>query len=162
MSSRVLVSLRMTASPQRTFAIFTEEIGEWWRFNPLFAFTPAEVRGDTGKLWFEPGPDGRLFCGYASGETFEIGRIFVWAPPERLAFTWRQASFAPDQETRVEVRFEPVGAETRVTVEHTGWEAVPAIHAVRHGFPDTAFLARHGEWWRDLLRRLGERIESRR
>jgi len=49
------------------------------------------------------------------------------------------------------VRFEPVGAETRVTVEHTGWDTVPAAHVTRHGFPTQVFLQRHGEWWRSLL-----------
>jgi hypothetical protein len=50
----------------------------------------------------------------------------------RLAFTWRQASFAPDQVTRVEVRFDPVGDETRVTVEHIGWDTMPQDHVARH------------------------------
>jgi hypothetical protein len=51
----------------------------------------------------------------------------------------------------VEVRFEAVGAETRVTVTHGGWDSVPAGHVARHGWPDVAFLTRHGEWWRALL-----------
>ena len=66
-------------------------------------------------------------------------------------FGWRQATFAPSQDTEVEVRFEPVGEETRVTVEHTGWDSVPAAHVARHGFPDALFLTRHGEWWQTLL-----------
>jgi hypothetical protein len=63
----------------------------------------------------------------------------------RLAFTWRQESFAPEQLTHVEVRFEPVGDETRVKVEHFGWDGIPQEHVARHHFPDAIFLRRHAE-----------------
>ncbi|MEI9963534.1 MAG: SRPBCC domain-containing protein [Caulobacteraceae bacterium] len=86
---------------------------------------------------------------------FEIGAITAWEPPARLAFGWRQAGFAPGQHTEVEIRFEPVGEETRVTVEHRGWDSVPQAHVARHGFPDAIFLRRHAEWWRALLTSLG-------
>ena len=82
---------------------------------------------------------------------FEIGKVRVWTPPSRLVFGWRQAAFAPGQDTEVEVRFEAVGDETRVTVEHLGWDSVPATHVARHGFPDSIFLRRHAEWWQALL-----------
>jgi len=146
-TSRVIVALRVKATPERAFAAFVGEIGAWWRPNPLFAFTPR----DPGVLSFEPGEGGRLIETLPSGMVFEIGKIRAWAPPSRLVFGWRQAAFAPDQMTEVEVRFEPVGDETRVTVEHTGWDSVPAEHVARHGFPDAIFLTRHGEWWRTLL-----------
>jgi len=145
--SRVLVALRVAASPERAFEAFTRDIGAWWRPNGLFAFTPR----DPGVIAFEPGPGGRLIETLAAGKVFEIGRIRAWEPPRRLVFDWRQASFAAGQNTEVEVRFEPLGEETRVTVEHTGWDSVPAAHAARHGFPDRIFLVRHGEWWRALL-----------
>jgi uncharacterized protein YndB with AHSA1/START domain len=146
-SSKVLVALRVAASPERAFEAFTGEIALWWRPNGLFAFTP---RGP-GVLSFEPGVGGRLIETRAGGKVFEIGRISAWSPPQRLVFSWRQASFAPGEETQVEVRFEPVGDETRVTVEHTGWDSVPAVHVARHGFPNPVFLQRHGEWWQALL-----------
>lgn len=147
MSSRVLVALRVKAPPERAFEAFTADIGAWWRPNPIFAFTPS----DPGVLSFEPGEGGRLIETLAGGKVFEIGKVHAWDPPDRLAFGWRQASFAPDQTTRVEVRFEAVGDETRVTVEHTGWDSVPAAHVARHGFPNTVFLQRHGQWWQSLL-----------
>jgi uncharacterized protein YndB with AHSA1/START domain len=146
-SSKVLVSLRVKAPPERAFDAFVGQIGAWWRPNPLFAFTPR----DPGAMSFEPGAGGRLITTLASGKVFEIGRIRAWEPPTRLVFGWRQATFAPDQDTEVEVRFEPVGDETRVTVEHFGWDSVPAAHVARHGFANAVFLTRHGEWWQALL-----------
>lgn len=145
--SAVQVSLRVRADPARAFAVFTEQIGAWWRPSALFQLTP---RGD-GRLRFEPGEGGRLVTTLPNGREFEVGRITAWAPGERLAFTWRQATFAPDQVTSVEVRFEPVGAETRVTVEHRGWDAIPQEHVARHGFPLAVFLQRAGEQWQAAL-----------
>lgn len=149
MSSKVLVALRIKASPSRVFEVFTADIGAWWRPNPLFSFTPRSP----GVLAFEgDGAERRLVERLPGGKLFEIGSVRVWAPGERLVFGWRQASFAPGMDTEVEVRFETVGPEeTRVTVEHRGWDSVPIEHVARHHFPDGVFLRRHGEWWQALL-----------
>jgi len=146
-SSKILVSIRVAATPERAFEAFTSEIGEWWRPNSLFRFT----RNSPTVMSFEPGLGGRLAETSSDGGVFEVGRITVWEPGMRLAFTWRHQSFSADQITEVEVRFEGVGNETRVTVEHCGWDTVPAEHDARHGFPDVIFLQRHGEWWQALL-----------
>ncbi|MEZ5921903.1 MAG: SRPBCC domain-containing protein [Parvularculaceae bacterium] len=147
MSSAVIVSLRVPAAPDESFRIFTEEIGEWWRDNPLFQLTP---KGD-GYLFFQPGEGGRLVARLANGKEFEVGRITRWAPPERLSLTWRHATFAPDQQTQVDILFEAVGEETRITVEHRGWDSIPEAHAARHGFPLMVFQQRLAEHWRAAL-----------
>jgi uncharacterized protein YndB with AHSA1/START domain len=148
MSSRVVVALRIAAPPARVFEAFTAEIGLWWRPNPLFAFTPRSP----GVMAFEAEEGGhRLVERLASGKVFEVGKVRVWSPGERLVVGWRQAAFAPDMDTEVEVRFEAVEDGTRVTVEHRGWDSVPTAHVARHGFPDGVFLRRHGEWWQGLL-----------
>lgn len=156
--SAVIVSLRVSATPQEAFDVFTQEIGAWWKPNGLFQITP---RGD-GALRFEPGEGGRLVTDLPKGKSFEIGRISVWTPGERLVFTWRQGTFAADQTTYVDVRFEPVGDDTRVTVEHRGWDAIPQEHVARHGFPLAVFQMRQGEHWRALLASVGVRIDERR
>jgi hypothetical protein len=155
--SAVIVSLRVKATPLEAFDVFTQEIGAWWKPNGLFQLTP---RGD-GVLRFEPGEGGRLVTDLQNGKTFEIGRISVWAPGERLAFTWRQATFMPEQVTHVEVRFEAVGDETRVTVEHRGWDAIPQEHVARHGFPLGVFQMRQGEHWRALLSEMARALEAK-
>ena len=142
------MALRVAATPERAFDAFTREIATWWQPNGLFVFTQGRP---SGRLAFEPGQGGRLIETYDNGDVFEIGRIEVWQPPDRLVVSWRQASFAPEQTTEVHVRFEPVGEETRVTVEHFGWDAIPQRHAARHGFPLDVFQLRHAEWWQALL-----------
>lgn len=153
MSSAILVALRIKASPARVFEAFTSEVASWWKPNALFRFTPRSP----GVLAFEPRLGGAFTETLANGKVFEIGRVTAWAPGEHLAFTWRQAAFAEGQETHVSVRFEPAGEETRVTVEHRGWDTVPADHVAKHSFPERVFLTRHGEYWRALLRELAAR-----
>jgi uncharacterized protein YndB with AHSA1/START domain len=150
MTSKVYVALRVAATPQRAFAAFTEEIGAWWRPNGLFQTTPRTP----GRLAFEGGEGGRLIEVLDNGKAFEIGRVVAWEPPSRLVFSWRQANFPLDLHTEVEVRFEAVGDETRVSVEHRGFHQVPADSVARHGFPDAALLARLGEWWHAQLQSL--------
>jgi uncharacterized protein YndB with AHSA1/START domain len=161
-ASRVLVALRVPVPAARAFAAFTEQIADWWQPNGLFEFT----EGRAGALAFEPGPAGRLVETYADGSSFVVGHIRAWDPPRRLVLSWRQASFAPDQETELHVRFDDVEdpggdvTQTRVTVEHFGWDAIPPEHAARHGFPLAAFQLRFAEWWQRLLAALGDRAGS--
>lgn len=147
MTSRVIVSLRVAATPQRAFEVFTQDIGAWWQPNALFRFTPRSP----GEIALEPGEGGRFTETLANGKVFEIGRVTGWEPGARLALTWRQATFAPDQVTHVEVTFEAVGGETRISVTHTGWDSVPQDHLARHSFADGLFLHRHAQWWQQLL-----------
>ena len=154
--SRVLVALRVNASPPDAFRAFTKEIGEWWRPSQLFRFS---ADGRTGTLSFEPGERGRLVETYDDGTTFVIGQVRSWEPPRRLVVSWRHASFAPDQETELRVRFDPVGDQTRVSVEHYGWDGIPAENAARHGFPLAVFQLRVGEWWQTLLKGMRGRAE---
>jgi uncharacterized protein YndB with AHSA1/START domain len=155
-ASRVLVALRVNAAPARAFAAFTEEISLWWRPNGLFQFTGKR----DGVLSFEPGPKGRLIETYDDGTVFVVGDVRVWDPPHRLVVMWRHESFAPDQVTELHVRFDEVGGQTRVTVEHFGWDKIPQRHAARHGFPLPTFQLRFAEWWQLLLRNLADRASS--
>jgi uncharacterized protein YndB with AHSA1/START domain len=153
MTSKVYVALRVKAAPERAFQAFVEEIGAWWRPNVLFQTTPRP-----GVLSFEPGEGGRLIETREGGKVFEIGQIRVWEPPRRLVFSWRQASFPLDLHTEVEVGFEAVGDETRVSVEHRGFDQVPAQSAARHSFPDQVLLMRLAEFWRAQIAAVGERV----
>jgi uncharacterized protein YndB with AHSA1/START domain len=152
-SSKILVALRIAAPPETVFDAFTDDIALWWRPNSLFSFTPRSP----GVMAFE---DGRLVERLPTGKVFEVGQVRAWERGARLVFGWRQAAFTPEMDTEVEVRFEAVEEGTRVTVEHRGWDSVPAPHVARHGFPDHLFLQRHGEWWRTLLAGLAGRANS--
>ena len=155
MTAAVIVALRVGVSPDLAFTAFTRDIGRWWKSHPLFQLS----RSGDGALRFDPeGPDGRLVTRFADGKLWEIGAVRHWLPGERLTFDWRLPSFKPDQVTEVDVRFEAVGGETRVTVEHRGWDAIPPQHVARHGFELMLFQRRLGEHWRELLKGMSDGI----
>ena len=157
MTSKVYVAMRVKATPERAFAAFVEEIGVWWRPSIMFQTMPRPVR-----LSFEaPGPDGaggRLIETRAGDKVFEIGKIRVWEPPSRLVFSWRQANFPPDLLTEVEVGFEAVGEETRVSIEHRGFDQMPKESAARHRFPDEVLLMRLADFWRSQIAAVGDEL----
>lgn len=145
----VRVSTRVDVALADAFSVFTEEVDSWWLPGPRFRWFPE--RG--GRLCFEAGAGGRFVEVYegAGAEPFEVGRIEVWEPPHRLVFDFRARSFEPGQKTRVEVRFEADEGGSRVTVEHSGWDAFAEEHPVRHGMDADAFGDMMGIWWADLL-----------
>jgi len=141
----VIVTTTVAVDPATAFQIFTEDIDVWWRRDARFR--ASEDRS----LHFEAGVGGRLFSYQESGAVHEIGRVRAWEPPKRLVFEWRARNFEPDQGTEVEVRFEHVPRGTRVTLEHRGWDGIPADHPVRHGMVGESFSNFFGSWWGDLL-----------
>ena len=152
----VRVSLDVAVEPAVAFEVFTTELDAWWGRGPRFRFVPPYA----GSMRLEPGLGGRLLhVVNEAGRIFEVGRIEAWEPPSRLAFTWRLANFRPGQITRVEVRFEPIEAGTRVTVSHDGWDSLPPEHPARHGLTGRAFVLMKGGWWGELLTSLKDVAE---
>ena len=131
----VRVTTIVAVDPATAFEVFTREIGLWWR-------------SDSGSgLRFE---GGRLLDG-----SREVGRVVEWKPGEWLVFGW-------DYGTEVEVRFEGVAGGTRVSLEHRGWEKVPANHPARHGYTGSAFTGMLGLRWADGLNALRRRVAQGR
>jgi hypothetical protein len=128
----VRVTVYVGVDPGTAFTVFTAEIDAWYKRGPHAFADPARAVG----IRFERHAGGRLVEVHdaASGEGLEIGRIQVWEPGRRLVFTDRRG-------TEVEVRFEPAGGETRVTLEHRGLERLAPEVAAQVG--------RRG--WRSLL-----------
>ena len=149
------VSVAVAVPPHLAFEIFTNEIDRWWRRGPKFRH--AGRRG--GFIRLEPGVGGRLFesiDGEAGEHVFEVGRVQVWQPPERLAFTWRNANFGPTEQTEVDVEFKPTASGTLVTVTHRGWASLRADHPARHGLLGADFARMIGMWWSDQMTSLRE------
>jgi hypothetical protein len=118
-ANAVTVTVEVAVDPASAFAIFTEEIGRWWRPGPI---NWNDARRAVG-IRIEPGVGGRWIeiWDEATGEGFECGRITAWEPGRRLAFIYRDIGRDLDG-SEVEVRFEAIAGGTRVTLEHRGWE----------------------------------------
>ena len=104
MSSEVEVAV----DPPTAFAAFTDEMDLWWARGPINFHDSARAVARR----CEPGVGGRLLEVYdvATGEALELGRITVWEPGARLAWS----SSVDDVE--IDVRFEPTATGTRVVV----------------------------------------------
>ena len=154
----VTVSLDVEVEPAVAFDVFTRELDAWWGRGPRYRFLAPYG----GALTLEPGVGGRLLHVVEDGVSFVVGHVEVWEPPKRLALTWRLTNFTPEQQTRVDVRFEPVPGGTRVSVTHGGWDAIPAGHPARHGLTGHDFVLWRGRWWGDLLTAVKRHAERTR
>jgi uncharacterized protein YndB with AHSA1/START domain len=155
----VTVSITVAVEPAVAFEVFTRETDLWWRTGPRYRVAGRRP----GSLSFEPHLAGRLFESFetpSGTQVYEAGRVTIWQPPSRLAFTWRNANFADEEVTEVEVLFEPKDNGTRVTVRHRGWSAIRSDHPARHGLEDAAFSRLMCLWWAELMTGLREFTEA--
>jgi uncharacterized protein YndB with AHSA1/START domain len=153
------VSVRVDVPPDRAFALFVHEIDQWWRRGPKYRHAGA----GPGVLRLEPRLDGvveEVIGRPGCEQRFELGRVTAFEPAVRLAFTWRNATFAPFEQTEVEVVFTAMQRSTLVTVRHRGWEALRTDHPARHGRDDTAMRREVGLWWGELLTALREHAHA--
>jgi SAM-dependent methyltransferase len=88
----------------------------------------------------------------------KVGRVVAWEPGSRIELEWHPADWQPDEVTRIELRFEPAGDGTRVTLEHHGWgELIGDAGEVAGWFAGQAVApllqatapARFGDWVTD-------------
>ena len=114
----VVRSVEVSVDPETAFRIFTEEIDAWYERGRYSWNDPERAVA----IRFE---DGRLLEVWDEGDGFEMGFVTAWEPGERLAFAYRSVHLPPEIHTEVEVRFDPVAAGTRVTLEHRGLEQLP-------------------------------------
>lgn len=149
---QVRVQALVRVAPADAFELFTTCIDQWWRRGPRFRHAGRRA----GLIHIEPRLGGRLFESFDAGgdepRVVEVGHVTAWAPPALLAFSWRNANFAPHETTEVEVRFDAAGdSATQVTVVHRGWASIRDDHPVRHGLASAAFLQMMGMWWGEQL-----------
>jgi len=122
-------SIHVKRPLERTFRLFTDDIGKWWPLKEGFSFAPERA----AEIFLEGREGGRFFERFADGEEFEIGTVTAYAPPTRIVFTWKGREW--DVATEVEVRFSAEADGTRVDLEHRGWErSGPKIKAMRDRF----------------------------
>ncbi len=132
------------------FDIFSADIDQWWRRG--FKFRHSDSPSSLIRL--EPKAGGRLFEAFereGMAHVIEVGRIGVWQPPHRIGFSWRNANYASNEYTQVDIEFVTVGAGTRVTVTHSGLSVLPPGHPARHGLLGADFARLIGLWWGEQM-----------
>jgi uncharacterized protein YndB with AHSA1/START domain len=138
------------ATPEEAFAIFTDEIGLWWRRDT--PYWNDRERGLTIRI--EAGVGGRFLEVYdlESGSGLEVGRVTAWEPGSRLGLTWTQVGWPEGVSTDLDVTFEPADGGTLVRLEQTGFERVPGAEK---------YLPGYEAGWKEVLGWFAECVNER-
>ncbi len=113
--------VRVAASPERAFAVFTDGFGSWWPKTHTIATVPVE------RAIIEPHAGGRCYDACTDGSECDWGTVLTWEPPTRLVLAWQvdgSWSYEPDLDhsSRVTVTFSPDGDGTLVVLVHDEFE----------------------------------------
>jgi uncharacterized protein YndB with AHSA1/START domain len=113
------LEFRVEAPVEDAWHVWTERFGHWWPADHT-----ATGRDDL-EIVLERHLGGRIFERTPDGVEHDWGRITVWEPPSRLAYSWHLRRDRADA-TDVEIRFTGQGRATEVRIEHRGWERLGA------------------------------------
>jgi uncharacterized protein YndB with AHSA1/START domain len=117
-------SVRVNATQQHAFEVFTSGLGRWWPRKTGIGKPPmktAVLEPRLGGRWYELSED---------GSQADVGKVVVWEPPHRVVFSWDiNSKWKPDNtvSSEVEVRFRADGPNaTQVELEHRNFENLGA------------------------------------
>jgi uncharacterized protein YndB with AHSA1/START domain len=140
--------IRVQASLDRAFAVFTGQMSAWWPRHHSIGKAPIRdvvVEPVVGGRWYERGEDGTE-CTW--------GKVLDWQPPSRLVLAWQISpawQFDPDLVTEVEIRFSLDGDATLVELEHRLDGYGGAAEQMRNVFDGP-------QAWEDTLQRFAAKI----
>jgi uncharacterized protein YndB with AHSA1/START domain len=144
-------SLRVPASAEDAFQVFTGRLSDWWvkeyTWSGPDALADIGIEPRQGGMFYEIGP-----YGFRS----DWGRVTAWQPARRLHFLWqigpdRAPIPDPAKASEVEVRFSPENGSTRVVVEHRGFD--------RHGNDGEGYRHALTAGWHELLSRYADVVQ---
>jgi uncharacterized protein YndB with AHSA1/START domain len=102
-------SVVLRCSPERAFALFTEQAGLWW--------PPERRHTDDASSEIRLEAFGRFFERARDGTEVELGVVRTFEPASRLMLDWYPGT-GPENPTQVEVTFEAIDSGTRITITH--------------------------------------------
>lgn len=148
-------SIRVRASAERAFHVYTEGFGSWWPRSHHIGNSPMEKAIIEGRV------GGRCYSTQADGTECPWGTVLEWDPPRRFVMAWQvnpDWRYEPDlaKASEVEVSFTPEpGGYTRVDLVHRHFE--------RHGadFKKMQTAVNSPGGWPDLLQIYKRRVEER-
>ena len=130
-------------SQAEAFRLFTEDMAAWWP-----AVTHSVAQSDRVEARMDGRVGGRIIEWSPAGEVL-WGTITEWDPPAGFSSTWHPGDEAT-LATTLTVRFHPEGErQTRVELEHRGWQVYGVEAATRAEGYDTG--------WAKVLGRYVER-----
>src|SRR3954469_6352580 len=120
MTEPIVHAFTVDCPVEHAFSVWAEKTSLWWPPSHSVSGAPEAVV-------VEPREGGRIFERAPGGAGHDWGRLVVWEPPPRLAYSWPLGQDAEDA-TEVEVTFlvAAAGNATQVTIVHRGWERLGA------------------------------------
>lgn len=106
----------LSLAPNRAFELFARRMGEWWPL-PTHSITAERSAG----VRFEEQVGGRVVELVDDGTEHAWADVLAWDPPHRLVLAWHPVA-VPIAASILEVRFDPSGSGSRVSLEHRGWD----------------------------------------
>jgi uncharacterized protein YndB with AHSA1/START domain len=105
----IVNSVLLQLNAQQAFQLFTSRISDWWPADRRHTKDPASTIVLLAS--------GRFFERASDGLEVDLGKVTTWDEPHHIQLDFYIAT-GPDNPTEVEIRFEPEGTGTRVTVTH--------------------------------------------
>jgi hypothetical protein len=113
-------SVRVRASVDRAFRVFTQEMDTWWPRQYHIGSSPMK------RVVVEGRPGGGIYTEQEDGTVCPWASVRIWQPPNRFVMVWQVSPdwrYEPDigKCSEVEVRFTPGDdGTTLVELEHRG------------------------------------------
>lgn len=117
----VQLSETVPLPPQQAFDVYVEQMDIWWPRQGVFPYSFAPKSTRPQHIRFEAQLGGRYYETFADGSEYVIGRVTVWEPPTRLAYTWSDPTWSGD--TTILVRFDDEDGGTRTRYTQNGFAA---------------------------------------
>jgi uncharacterized protein YndB with AHSA1/START domain len=106
----------INAPPERVFrALTTEEMSEWWGHEGVYRTMDYKIDLRPGGRW------GCRAVGADGSESTVGGEYITVDPPRVLEYTW-EPSWDNFAVSRVRIEITPMGAGSRISILHTGFE----------------------------------------
>lgn len=109
------VVLELRCSAAHAFTTWTDRFGLWWPPGHTASGDPDAT------VHLEPRLGGRIFERVSDGREIDWGEVTHWDPPHRLGYLWH-IGLNRESATDVLVHFEDTDNDSRVRIEHDGWE----------------------------------------
>jgi uncharacterized protein YndB with AHSA1/START domain len=111
-------SVTVNAPVERAFDVFTDGLATWW---PLEKHSIGKDQIE--RMVFEKHAGGRVYEVRKDGSESEWADVLAYDRPSAFTLAWRPYEVIGEgPATELEVRFVADGDQTRVELEHRGWE----------------------------------------
>ncbi len=117
----VVKLVEVSCTAEHAFDVFVEKTTDWW---PKDKHSVSAGKGKEARdVFIEPRLGGAIYEVTPDGDRLEWGEVKRFEPGVALALTWNPGGGAA-ADTLVEVDFEMTPNGCRVTLTHSGWEAL--------------------------------------